>query len=1197
MASDALQQIQLECEVPPDMTTESYLRQVIAQRNALRTQNGQLWKIIEKQRLIIHQLKAISTKNNELLKTQLSERWNSQDSVDETLFQTDTTITTLKKEYDIHASQPSSIPVESFAASESRVQNENALNLSIFPVDDLNGEPHLSSQVNDCSPEDTETLINPDTPAHILGEIPPSERKSSVDPSTGLLLNTNSTTVEHGAEPITTIAQNTEVQIAYDKHPSVDASGENEKAPVEANALKTETLVEPSNTTESQALSEQKSYEQIDLSQMNELNISESSISSTSDQGLSGAESESLDMGQDFDKDGEYKAHDGSNFMKVEQQGEDLSSTTTAQTEPISKMGDDSSQNLGLSNTGKSSEPLVDLTGLRSLSGVDVKVNGSTVKVNSKGKEVLVFLIALLKKEASGEVELWTIEKLYSDFLALDAKLKVTQPRDIVNQIGKLPDKNLFATHAPSKVDQRKLALQQYLQHLIVLNMVDTRDVCEFFSTNLTQRPRRQEKINGIKEGYLTKKGKNFGGWKRRYFSLKSPILNYFESKDGYNLGSIKLSNCQISKQSANMDLGDDSYRHAFMIVEPKKNGIGVHRHIFCADSDAERDEWVTSLLVYTSPGKTPSVTPSPTLPTVSPQDLNAENGNKTKDKLKKFIRVDSTKQSQASAPANPIAQASSQPTSTSVQKGLPNIDTNPSAIIRDAPDTLKTHRKSTSLKDPPTNPSGLSIASSSTAPKDSSVLDQQPVSPTSRTSGLPQPNFLKKPFAGNLISNAQAKLNKDKEPKKGGRMTFHWGKKIFSSSSGDSKSKVHSAPVFGVPLERAVEISRVKDGYELPAVVYRCIEYLDAKLAHKEEGIYRLSGSSAAIKILREKFDHEVDINLLGSGVYYDVHAIAGLLKLYLRELPTSVLTHELHQDFLHVIDLLNRKERVNELGRLVSTLPLANYSLLRCLIAHLIRIVQHSDINKMTVRNVGIVFSPTLGIPAGVFNLLMTEFEYIFSVNDQGFAAPRTIDDSDQEDDLEEPPVAPQESNPQTKALVDETGIAEPSSISDIFTKPDSQEEAQSFDELQFAASISKFKNPQFRSILRDRAGRNNRNSIIYAGAAPENMVKMEIGLQVRPTSGEYEEDVYDLVHPSGGSSGDNEMEPSLNSLEDESEETPNEMEPHEEYEHEDSIQIPERVEVDQQTTHLPDPIVDGDTVLSVSKDANESPNSPTT
>ena len=42
----------------------------------------------------------------------------------------------------------------------------------------------------------------------------------------------------------------------------------------------------------------------------------------------------------------------------------------------------------------------------------------------------------------------------------------------------------------------------------------------------------------------------------------------------------------------------------------------------------------------------------------------------------------------------------------------------------------------------------------------------------------------------------------------------------------------------------------------DLPAIVFRCIQYLEAKRAEEEEGIYRLSGSSAVIKGLRGRFN-----------------------------------------------------------------------------------------------------------------------------------------------------------------------------------------------------------------------------------------------------------------------------------------------------------------------------------------------------
>lgn len=34
----------------------------------------------------------------------------------------------------------------------------------------------------------------------------------------------------------------------------------------------------------------------------------------------------------------------------------------------------------------------------------------------------------------------------------------------------------------------------------------------------------------------------------------------------------------------------------------------------------------------------------------------------------------------------------------------------------------------------------------------------------------------------------------------------------------------------------------------------------------------------------------------------------------------------------------------------------------------------------NKMTLRNISIVFSATLGIPSSIFNMLLLEFDYIF-------------------------------------------------------------------------------------------------------------------------------------------------------------------------------------------------------------------------
>lgn len=126
---------------------------------------------------------------------------------------------------------------------------------------------------------------------------------------------------------------------------------------------------------------------------------------------------------------------------------------------------------------------------------------------------------------------------------------------------------------------------------------------------------------------------------------------------------------------------------------------------------------------------------------------------------------------------------------------------------------------------------------------------------------------------------------------------------------------------MFGTTLQESLEVAQIAN---LPAIVFRCIQYLELKKADQEEGIYRLSGSSAVIKSLKDRFNlgafvpcifsikglshganqfTEGDVDLLASDDYWDPHAIAGLLKTFMRELPASILTRELHTRFLSVI------------------------------------------------------------------------------------------------------------------------------------------------------------------------------------------------------------------------------------------------------------------------------------------------------
>ncbi|KAI8390997.1 uncharacterized protein BYT42DRAFT_490709 [Radiomyces spectabilis] len=604
------------------------------------------------------------------------------------------------------------------------------------------------------------------------------------------------------------------------------------------------------------------------------------------------------------------------------------------------------------------------------MAGVIIRVIGSNLSTNKKGKNVASFTISIGRHVNDAFEELWRVEKSYSDILDFDAQLR-RHGRLVTDHLEKLPDKALFTSYAPSKVDQRKIGVEQYLQSTIKLQLPDMAEVCEFLSTNVIDAKQHRNTVPGHKEGYITKRGKNFGGWKVRYFILDGPVLRYYENKDGPFLGIIRLSGAQIGRQTAPTQGSDitSSFRHALIILEPKKTAPnGIHRHVLCADSDADRDEWIDALSQYINYPMT---------------DHDDESFDKSSERSKK-----------KSATKADNAQKTH---------------------------TARYHHPHLSASDPTLNPASSSYMSSDASISSSTTSTSDGRQPpyhqaTTETSyGYPQQQ---RPYADPTdylfpYADADEDLESEaKNSKKQNRRTI-WGRKLFATAPSDAPSNGHainfsdsgfadandhlryhtvadrdhpangsagsqaSREVFGVSLEQAVNVSRISNHSELPAIVYRCIEYLETRNAKDEEGIYRLSGSAAKIKGLKDRFNKEGDICLLDSDEYHDVHTITGLLKLWLRELPSNILTNDLMSSF---VDYVDRLQRTRELGRLVSMLPPANYHILRTLSAHLVRIVQNSVVNKMTIRNIGIVFSATLGMPSGVFSLFLTEFRYIF-------------------------------------------------------------------------------------------------------------------------------------------------------------------------------------------------------------------------
>jgi len=65
---------------------------------------------------------------------------------------------------------------------------------------------------------------------------------------------------------------------------------------------------------------------------------------------------------------------------------------------------------------------------------------------------------------------------------------------------------------------------------LIALPVKNKDEIIAFFTSDIVREAQKPVVQAGYKEGYLTKRGKNFGGWKSRYFVLQGPSLEYYES-------------------------------------------------------------------------------------------------------------------------------------------------------------------------------------------------------------------------------------------------------------------------------------------------------------------------------------------------------------------------------------------------------------------------------------------------------------------------------------------------------------------------------------------------------------------------------------------------------------------------------------------------------------------------------------------
>ncbi|XP_077862189.1 protein FAM13A-like, partial [Saccoglossus kowalevskii] len=178
---------------------------------------------------------------------------------------------------------------------------------------------------------------------------------------------------------------------------------------------------------------------------------------------------------------------------------------------------------------------------------------------------------------------------------------------------------------------------------------------------------------------------------------------------------------------------------------------------------------------------------------------------------------------------------------------------------------------------------------------------------------------------------------------------------KILSSPL--NKKKVTNK-TFGVPLEDVCR--KVNGEVQIPHVIVKIVAFI-TKHGIGHEGIFRVSGNARVVERLRSSFDKTGDADLEEAG---DVMAVAGLLKLYLRELPDAVCPEILHLQFVSTQEKYHSDsvECIRRMKELVGLLRDENRAVLKYIIRFLVTVSLHEGTNKMNSHSLSIVFGPNL-------------------------------------------------------------------------------------------------------------------------------------------------------------------------------------------------------------------------------------------
>lgn len=167
----------------------------------------------------------------------------------------------------------------------------------------------------------------------------------------------------------------------------------------------------------------------------------------------------------------------------------------------------------------------------------------------------------------------------------------------------------------------------------------------------------------------------------------------------------------------------------------------------------------------------------------------------------------------------------------------------------------------------------------------------------------------------------------------------------------------INNTKTFGMELSTIAKRPSSIGG--IPAVVAHTTHFI--REHGIVEGIFRKSGGIKEIEQIKSNYDEGLIENVSQIDPKTDPNVIAGLLKMFFRNLPTPIITPGLYTKLLE-LNTDDELECQNQIKILLKELPRTNYIVLHYLCKFLDDISKFSSITLMDISNLSIVFGSNI-------------------------------------------------------------------------------------------------------------------------------------------------------------------------------------------------------------------------------------------